>query len=85
LSGNPLAVVEAAEARIGRPNAAHCRRVSPPDGYLSKSLSTKRHCSKGTETLVELYDALWAISASPVVALNRALAVAEIHGPSAGS
>lgn len=31
----------------------------------------------------ELYDALWAISASPVVVLNRALAVAEIHGPSA--
>ena len=33
--------------------------------------------------VVELYDALWAISASPVVAINRALAVAEIHGPSA--
>ena len=33
--------------------------------------------------VVELYDALCAISASPVVALNRALAVAEIHGPSA--
>ena len=34
-------------------------------------------------SVVELYDALWAISASPVVAINRALAVAEIHGPSA--
>ena len=34
--------------------------------------------------VVELYDALWAISASPVVAINRALAVAEIYGASAG-
>ena len=33
--------------------------------------------------VVELYDALWAISASPVVAINRALALAEIHGASA--
>lgn len=33
--------------------------------------------------VVELYDALWTISASPVVAINRALALAEIHGASA--
>lgn len=33
--------------------------------------------------VVELYDALLALSASPVVAINRALAVAEIHGASA--
>jgi predicted RNA polymerase sigma factor len=33
--------------------------------------------------IVELYDALLAISPSPVVALNRALAVANIHGASA--
>ena len=31
-------------------------------------------------SVVELYDALLALSASPVVAINRALAVAEIHG-----
>jgi RNA polymerase sigma-70 factor (ECF subfamily) len=33
--------------------------------------------------VLELYDALWAISASPVVAINRALAVAEIDGTTA--
>ncbi len=33
--------------------------------------------------VVELYDALWAISASPVVAINRALAMAEMYGASA--
>ena len=34
--------------------------------------------------VVQLYDALLALSGSPVVAINRALAVAETHGASAG-
>jgi len=34
--------------------------------------------------VVQLYDALWAISGSPVVAINRSLAIAELHGGSAG-
>jgi predicted RNA polymerase sigma factor len=33
--------------------------------------------------VVQLYDALWAISGSPVVAINRALAIAEIDGAGA--
>jgi predicted RNA polymerase sigma factor len=33
--------------------------------------------------VVQLYDALFAIAGSPVVAINRALAIAELHGPSA--
>ncbi len=33
--------------------------------------------------VVRLYDALFALSGSPVVAINRALAVAELHGASA--
>ena len=33
---------------------------------------------------MELYDALLALSHSPVVAINRALAVAEVHGAAAG-
>ncbi|GGA45094.1 DNA-directed RNA polymerase sigma-70 factor [Dyella nitratireducens] len=32
---------------------------------------------------VQLYDALYALTRSPVVALNRALAVAELNGPDA--
>ena len=31
--------------------------------------------------VVELYDALFALAASPVVAINRALAIAELQGP----
>jgi len=34
--------------------------------------------------VVQLYDALAALTGSPVVAINRALAVAELHGPGAG-
>jgi predicted RNA polymerase sigma factor len=33
--------------------------------------------------VVELYDALFALVGSPVVAVNRALAIAETHGASA--
>jgi predicted RNA polymerase sigma factor len=33
--------------------------------------------------VVQLYDALAAITDSPVVAINRALAIAELHGPQA--
>jgi predicted RNA polymerase sigma factor len=33
--------------------------------------------------VVQLYDALLALTGSPVVAINRALAIAEIHGASA--
>jgi predicted RNA polymerase sigma factor len=35
------------------------------------------------EAVVQLYDALLLVCASPVVAINRALALAEIHGPKA--
>ena len=34
--------------------------------------------------VVRLYDALFALAGSPVVAVNRALAIVELHGASAG-
>jgi RNA polymerase sigma-70 factor (ECF subfamily) len=43
-------------------------------------------CSTGHANwaqIVQLYDALYAMVGSPVVAVNRALAIAEIHGASA--
>src|SRR5262249_14624016 len=33
--------------------------------------------------ILELYDRLLAINHSPIVALNRAVAVAKVHGPAA--
>jgi RNA polymerase sigma-70 factor (ECF subfamily) len=35
--------------------------------------------------VVQIYDALSAITGSPVVAINRALAIAELHGPQAAA
>ena len=34
--------------------------------------------------VLQLYDALFAVACSPVVAINRALAIAEVHGAGAG-
>jgi RNA polymerase sigma-70 factor (ECF subfamily) len=34
--------------------------------------------------VVQLYDALFALAGSPVVAINRAVAIAEVHGARAG-
>jgi len=36
------------------------------------------------EEVTQLYDALMAVAASPVVAINRALAIAELHGAELG-
>lgn len=36
------------------------------------------------DAVVHLYDALLSLTLSPVVAINRALALAELHGPAAG-
>jgi predicted RNA polymerase sigma factor len=55
------------------------------------AISQKAHCSRHTfyryqanwADVAQLYDALFALAASPVIAINRALAIAEIHGVSA--
>lgn len=39
-------------------------------------------CNNWTE-IVQIYDALFALAGSPVVAINRALAITEMHGPDA--
>ncbi len=51
-----------------------------------QSAHTARRCSghNNWPTIIALYDALSAISSSPVVAINRALAIAETDGPRAG-
>jgi predicted RNA polymerase sigma factor len=46
----------------------------------SAHVMRKRTGSDNWAEIVQLYDALLAISGSPVVAINRALAVAETHG-----
>jgi RNA polymerase sigma-70 factor (ECF subfamily) len=36
------------------------------------------------DAILDLYDALWTLTGSPVVAINRAIALAEVEGPAAG-
>jgi RNA polymerase sigma factor (sigma-70 family) len=44
----------------------------------------KDYASTDWRDILSLYDRLTAIDSSPIVALNRAVAVAEVHGPHAG-
>jgi len=62
---------------------------SPGRYQLEAALQSAHVYRRGTgepnwTDVVELYDVLFAVTSSPVVALNRALAIAEVHGAAAG-
>ena len=63
----------------GRSGRTRCRRRSPP-ATRARARPTRR---TGTR-IVALYDALVELTPSPVVELNRAVAVAMAFGPAAG-
>jgi len=55
------------------------------EGALQSAHVHRRRTGAGNWCeVVQLYDALLAVSASPVVGINRALALAEIEGPGPG-
>ena len=70
------------------PARGHRRRADPADFHLLSRRSTPctpRHVrDTDWSQVVALYDRLAAIDPSPIVALNRAIAVAERDGPEAG-
>lgn len=53
-------------------------------GIAACHCATKDYASTNWPQIVELYDRLVEFDDSPVVALNRAVALAEVHGPQAG-
>jgi predicted RNA polymerase sigma factor len=54
------------------------------EGALGSAHVHRRRTGQANwEAVVQLYDALLVLCDSPVVAINRALALAEIHGPEA--
>jgi RNA polymerase sigma-70 factor (ECF subfamily) len=67
----------------------HCLRRNQPGPYQLQAAINAVHADAGTieETdwsqIVALYDQLIAIAPTPVVALNRAIAIGEIRGPAA--
>ncbi|MGW4830049.1 RNA polymerase sigma factor [Amycolatopsis japonica] len=64
----------------------HCLRLDRPGPYQVQAAINAVH-TDGDATdwtqVLALYDQLWRLAPSPVVALNRAVAVAEVHGPAA--
>ena len=67
-----------------------CLRRNEPGPYQVQAAINAVHSDAATaaETdwmqIVRLYDQLLALAPNPVVALNRAVAVAEVHGPESG-
>jgi RNA polymerase sigma-70 factor (ECF subfamily) len=67
-----------------------CLRRNAPGPYQIQAAINAVHTDAATAAdtdwhqIVQLYDQLLAVAPSPVVALNRAVAVAELDGPAAG-
>ena len=66
-----------------------CIRVGRPGPFQVQAAIQAVHCHAGTfeatnwSQIVTLYDHLYSLMPSPVVALNRAIAIAEIDSPAA--
>ncbi|HEV2664680.1 MAG TPA: DUF6596 domain-containing protein [Blastocatellia bacterium] len=73
-------IVEA-EGLLRRASALGCIGRYQLEGAL-QSAHVYRRCAgqANWEAVAQLYDALSALTGSPVVAVNRALAIAELHG-----
>jgi RNA polymerase sigma-70 factor, ECF subfamily len=73
----------------GRSLMRHCLRLGRPGPYQIQAAINAVHSDAPSADdtdwgqIVALYDQLMAIAPSPVVALNRAVAVAEVEGPEA--
>jgi len=73
----------------GQAIVRECLRRNRPGPYQIQAAINAVHSDAGTaagtdwKQIVVLYDQLLVLAPNPVVALNRAVAVAEVHGPEA--
>jgi RNA polymerase sigma-70 factor, ECF subfamily len=69
----------------GQAIVRHCLRRNQPGPYQIQAAINAVHSEPPTDwaQVLALYDQLLAFTPSPVVALNRAVAVAEVDGPEA--
>lgn len=75
-------MLDAADALLRRANACHAiGRFQLEAALQSAHVHRCRTRRPNWDEVVQLYDALFALTASPVVAVNRALALAERDGP----
>ncbi len=71
----------------GQALVAACLRRNQPGSYQLQAAVNAVHSDAATAAdtdwgqILQLYDQMLALSPTPVVALNRAVAVAEVHGP----
>jgi RNA polymerase sigma-70 factor, ECF subfamily len=77
ISASPL--VEALRSRPGRPG-----RFALQAAIAALHAQAPSHAETDWPQILTLYDSLLAVWPSPVVALNRAVALAMVHGPAAG-
>jgi RNA polymerase sigma-70 factor, ECF subfamily len=70
----------------GQALVRRCLRRNRPGPYQVQAAIQAVHSEGNTDwpQVVQLYDQLVALTPTPVVALNRAVAVAEVDGPAAG-
>jgi RNA polymerase sigma-70 factor (ECF subfamily) len=77
-------LIDEAEAALHRANAlAAIGRYQLEAALQSAHIHRCRTGQPNWADVVQLYDALFALVPSPVVAINRALAIAELQGPAA--
>ncbi|MER7547898.1 RNA polymerase sigma factor [Spirillospora sp. NPDC127506] len=78
-------LVEEGQALVRR-----CLAIDRPGPYQIQAAINAVHSDAATaedtrwDQILELYDQLMAVAPTPVAALNRAVAVAEVEGPEAG-
>jgi predicted RNA polymerase sigma factor len=77
-------MIEVAEALLRRASARGSIGRYQLEGALQSAHVYRRRTGHANwAAVVQLYDALWVLSGSPVVAINRALAIAETDGAAA--
>lgn len=80
-----LSLIAEANALIRRAGAKGGLGRYEIEAALQSAHADRRLSGRNTwKDILALYDALWVVAPSPVVAINRALALAEVEGPAAG-
>ena len=77
---------DSSQIRAGRAALARARALHGAGFYVLQAAIAELHAEPSSDwpRIVALYDELFAVSGSPVVALNRAVALAEAQGPASG-
>ncbi|SDM38850.1 RNA polymerase, sigma subunit, ECF family [Allokutzneria albata] len=86
LAGQDRELWDAGLIAEGQALVRKCLRRNQPGPYQIQAAINAVHSDAPTDwhQVVQLYDQLLVVAPSPVVALNRAVAVAEVEGPQVG-